>query len=604
MSTASAHASASHAVPSTTPTALIGPYSVLALLLANALPPLLAYSLTPSATLFNQLAALGGWGLVLLALRAELGAGALSRQQGPAVWALLLLLAAPWVSWAWAGLPLSLTLANSGMLAAALSLVWVAQGLRDGQRADWFEALCWGLLAAGLLSLGVSLVQVFAPQLADGHVIARSGIPGRAVGNMRQPNHLASLLMWACVAAVYLGNQDRFSFLFRNTAARRAVLPVLLFGFVFAVVLSASRTGMIGVLILALWGALDRKLSRASKLSLLATPLMLGLSWWLMSVWASHGAHAFGAESRLAEGAGSPSRIAILLNAWELLKLNPLTGVGWGEFNLAWSMSEFPKRPVAFFDHTHNIAMQLAVDLGLPAATLILGLLAWALWRALALSWQRLGAEGVARRCAFMGVLMIGLHSLLEYPLWYAYFLLPTAFMLGLAVGRDEPGAEDRADARDTAPRLRGVGLIGALLLAGSLFAVWDYLRVVAIYVPPADAKPLTQRIEDGRASVFFATQADYAAATSAPPSAAALAAARQTAHNLIDVRLMMAWAKSLHAVGDDERARHVVQRLREFRNSAADDWLGECDQPGLDPAEAPFQCSPPSRVIDWREMR
>ena len=31
-------------------------------------------------------------------------------------------------------------------------------------------------------------------------------------------------------------------------------------------------------------------------------------------------------------------------------------------------------------------------------------------------------------------VLMIGLHSLVEYPLWYAYFLLPTAFAFGLGL--------------------------------------------------------------------------------------------------------------------------------------------------------------------------
>ncbi len=34
-----------------------------------------------------------------------------------------------------------------------------------------------------------------------------------------------------------------------------------------------------------------------------------------------------------------------------------------------------------------------------------------------------------------MLVLMIGLHSLLEYPLWYAYFLLPTAFAWGYRAG-------------------------------------------------------------------------------------------------------------------------------------------------------------------------
>jgi O-antigen ligase len=35
---------------------------------------------------------------------------------------------------------------------------------------------------------------------------------------------------------------------------------------------------------------------------------------------------------------------------------------------------------VAFFDHTHNLPLQLAVELGLPLASLVLGLLLWGLW--------------------------------------------------------------------------------------------------------------------------------------------------------------------------------------------------------------------------------
>ncbi len=44
-------------------------------------------------------------------------------------------------------------------------------------------------------------------------------------------------------------------------------------------------------------------------------------------------------------------------------------------------------------------------------------------------------------------VLMIGLHSLLEYPLWYAYFLLPTAFAWGFALSRRAPANADRSAA-------------------------------------------------------------------------------------------------------------------------------------------------------------
>ena len=582
----------------------ITPIARLAVIAACAVPPLLAYNLTPSATLFNQLASFAGWGLVLMAL-----AAAAARPQwrgGAAVWAVLILLVAPWVSVGWAGLPVSLALSSSGLIGAALVVLLTGQGLDASARPGWFEALCWGLLAAGLLSLAVSLVQVFMPGWTDGMVIAHSGIPGRAVGNMRQPNHLASLLMWACVAAVFLADRGRLA------AVGRPALPVLLFALVFAVVLSASRTGMLGVLLLAVWGVLDRKLARASRWALLATPLMLGLSWALIAWWAGSGdGHAFGAGSRLAEGAGSPSRLAILANAWALLMQNPLTGVGWGEFNLAWSMTPFPARPIAFFDHTHNLAMQLAVELGLPVSAAVLGLLCWALWRAFRTSMVETGEAAVMRRCAVLLVLMIGLHSLLEYPLWYAYFLLPTAFALGLALGAG-PGPRQAGPRRagHAVPAIGAIGAmgawlpgIGAVMVAVSAYAVWDYQKLVAIYAPPAQAAPLAQRIAEGQRSLLFAPQADYAAATSLGSDEAALDAARRTAHNLIDARLLIAWAKSLHATGDDERARHVVARLREFRSTAGDEWLAECELP-LKASELPFQCGPATRAFGWREMR
>jgi O-antigen ligase len=576
---------------SSSPSSSLGSGPLLAILLACTVAPLLAYNLTPSATLFNQLTALAGWGLVLICMN---GQRAPAWRLTPAALALGLLALAPWASALLGSLPTALALANSGMLFAALALLLAGQGLQRHERQRWLEALCWGLLLAGGLSLVVSLVQVFMPAWADGHVIARSGIPGRAVGNMRQPNHLASLLMWACVAAVYLADQGRF-----KSIGGAFALPLLLFSLVFAVVLSASRTGVIGVLILAAWGLLDRKLGRAPKLSLMATPILLALSWWLLSVWAASGAHALGAESRLAEGAGSPSRLAIIANAWSLLKANPWAGVGWGDFNLAWSMTPFPDRPVAFFDHTHNIVMQLAVELGLPLSLSILGLLAYSLWRAFALSRSASGVDAVARRCAFMLVLMIGLHSLLEYPLWYAYFLLPSAFAFGLALGAPGEEAHEEVRASDSS-----WVWLGALMLAASAYTGWDYLRVVDIYAPSANSQPLPQRIATGQATALFSTQADYAAATSLPAGPAALAAAQRTAHNLIDARLMIAWAKSLHATGDDDKARYVVQRLREFHNPAGAEWLEDCDSTLDSGALQPFQCEPPLRDYSWRELR
>lgn len=555
---------------------------------AIALPTLLAYNVTPAATLYNELLCLLGWGAVLLS------AGLLLLAQGgvargwrePALWALGLLWLAPVVSVAFRQLPVSLGVGPAVVLAAAAGVLLLARGFKNAQRMLASDGLCWGLLGAGLLSVAVSLVQVFLPALADGVWIARSGLVGRAIGNLRQPNHLASLLMWSSVAAVWLAG--------RYAGVRRA-LPGLLLALVFAVVLSASRTGYVGVALLALWGLLDRSLARSVRASLLATPVMMAAGWGLLALWSAGGQHAFGAAARLAEGAGSPSRMAILRDALELVRANPLLGVGWGEFNFAWSLSPFPQRHTAFFDHTHNLPLQLIVELGLPWALAVLGLLLWSGWRLL-VGALRADTPELQRQLRAMGmlVLMIGVHSLLEYPLWYAYFLLPAVFAFGL-------GLPEADGARASPVLLPLLGLAGALLVTGSAYAYWDYGRITAIYAPGVDAAPLPERIARGQRSWLFAHHADYAAATSLPPGPEALVAARRTAFSLIDARLLKHWAQSLAQTGDVEAARYLVDRLREFRNPIGDEWLAECEMAA---SASAFPCQPASSVIDWRTLR
>src|SRR6266568_5086158 len=89
--------------------------------LALTMPALLAFNLPPSATFFNQAAALVGWGgfLAVVAAAAQLR----SRLGFPGLAALLaalgLLLAASFVSPFWAGLPWALALSGAGLIGAA-----------------------------------------------------------------------------------------------------------------------------------------------------------------------------------------------------------------------------------------------------------------------------------------------------------------------------------------------------------------------------------------------------------------------------------------------------------------------------------------------------
>ena len=111
------------------------------------------------------------------------------------------------VLWSWlpGGLPSSLALSALGLLAAAAVLLAAGAGARArADAAAVFAAFCCAYLAAGLLNAVLAGVQVFAPGWCDGTWLAASGIPGRAVGNLRQPNHLSSVLTWGCIAVVGL----------------------------------------------------------------------------------------------------------------------------------------------------------------------------------------------------------------------------------------------------------------------------------------------------------------------------------------------------------------------------------------------------------------
>lgn len=560
-------------------------------------PSLLAHNVSPSPTFWNQALAFFLW-----ALFAGTCMWARPVWPGRAAWpvgvALLVLAACAAWSWGPGGLPSTLALSALATLAAALLLLAAGAAAPAAERLHsdapgatretLFTAFAWAWLVAGLFNVVVALVQVFAPGLPDGIWLAASGIPGRAVGNLRQPNHLSSLLLWSCIATVALLE-------LRQLGRRWAALALA--AFVFGVVLTASRTGLVSVLLLALWGLADRRLSRPARLLLVLSPLAYAASWWGMAQWAQLSQHSFGGTARLAEADISGSRFGIWKNTWALIQAHPWTGVGFGEFNFAWTLTPFPGRPTAFFDHTHNLPLQLAVELGLPLATLVMALLLWGLGQAARAAWTVADADAsTAQRAAVLVVVMIGLHSLLEYPLWYSYFLLPTAWAFGFALRG--PGAAAR-------PSTRGLAVAAWLLAAGAVFSVWDYSRVVSIFSSTPGAPPLEQRIADGQRSVFFGHHADYAAVTSRAQSTDPAHDFDRTTHYLLDSRLMMTWAQALATQGRLDEARYLSARLKEFGKEDAEDFFDAClDAPAASGAAAsapPFQCSPPAQPHSWR---
>jgi hypothetical protein len=579
--------------------------------LALVLPPMCAFSLTPSPTQINELLAVAGWGLCLVLHQSTPPAGARRHAITTLGAALGVLSLAVVGSWTLGSLPTSLALPPLALLLLCCAIA--ALGARVAQNAALpglpaFAPFAIGLVAVGILSALVAILQVAWPELPDGNFIARSGLPGRAVGNLRQPNHLASLLIWSVIALVPLIEWRRVP---RWVGAVIGALLML------GVVLSGSRTGLYGgALVLLVWGAADRRLSRFTRVLLVASILFpLGAYAWQ---WASTHVAAMPhvvAAARLSEG--DSSHFAIWRNTVAMIAQQPWLGVGWGEFNFAWTLTPFPGRPVAFFDHTHDLVLQLVVELGIPCALLVLGLLVWALAQGAVRAWATAGDAGHGARAAWVMIVMIAVHSLDEYPLWYAYFLVPAAWAWGFTLGSgpaprpdDQPVLSGvvggRAAETGTLIRLSSEGATlrwtGVLMIAAAALAAWDYTRVSSIFSDEPGLPTLPARITAGQTSPLFAHHADYAEATTAEPPSRALGALERATHSLLDTRLMIAWATALSESGQPERAHYLVARLREFRKDDAQEFFAPCNDATI--VDKPFQCQPEPKGLNWRDFR
>lgn len=555
-------------------------------LFAALLPVLTAFSHPPNTSFYNAMAAVAGWGMVLV----WAGRATVTPMSATGAWggALVAVLACG----AW--------FMGEGARVLALGTACGLLGWTLGRRGDLqlpaLAGLFTGYGLAALGALAICSVQFFVPAWAESPWVALPQVAGRAVGNLRQPNLQATMLVWGAIAAAWLAARQ---------AGWRHVFPALLAGTMFGVALTGSRTGMVLTGLLLLWGVFDRSLPTGVRRALMAAPALLWVSMQMLAFWVHQTGGSYFVETRARSGSDiSSSRFAIWSNTLELIRAEPWTGVGWGNFNFAWTLTDFAQRPVAFFDHAHNLPLQLAVELGIPAAMLICSGFLGLTWHARgALRLADAARKGTARTVSVMLAAVL-LHSLLEYPLWYAYFLLPSAFLWGLYLGLGWPGR--REEPRDAAAEAGWALLVaGALTLLGAFYAMWDYQGVTQIFAPrgAAGARPLEERIREGQRSDLFGAHADYAAVTTAARPSDVFAAFDRPLHRLIDARLMVAYAQALEERGERDKAVYVAQRLREFHHPLGDKFFAVCEAPQTAGVAPPFQCERTPVRLTFRDF-
>ena len=342
-------------------------------------------------------------------------------------------------------------------------------------------------LAAALISSALALLQYFGAAVALAPWLSPTSA-GEAFANLHQRNQFATLTSIGLVALLACLSLRRTSTAAAKTetAATPATTPPMpqvqpLPGWAYASVMllamgnaaSSSRTGLLQwglVLMLALWWhrASRRPLALLALLGLLiyvAAAAVLPLLLSLVS-----GISSDGLWGRLAV-ASDDSRRVLWANVLTLIAQKPWFGWGWGELSYAHVMNDYPgARFTQILGNAHNLPLQLAVELGVPAALLMCGGASWAVCRAK--PWQD---TDPARQMAWAVLAVIGVHSLLEYPLWYGPFQLALWLCVVSLWKPPQTGLHK-------SPRIVWAGATAALLALG--YIGFDYARVTQLYLP------------------------------------------------------------------------------------------------------------------------
>jgi O-antigen ligase len=323
-----------------------------------------------------------------------------------------------------------------GMLAWSALMSLAGRTARDalGQR-PLSCLMAWCVLAGGVAGALAGLAQYAG--VSNAWVLPMPAGGNGIYGNLAQQNHFSTHIALALASACYLWIAGQL---------QRAALGGLALLFVAALVLSGSRSSFLylGLITFVTLATLGRPrlfasfaLAGAVAIGLLAAAAHFGL---------------LGSQlARLTQfQAGVGPRVFIWRHALEMFAAHPLLGVGFDGFGHAvlgqvrggermWGMDQF----------AHNLVLQLLAVSGVTGCAAVLVPLG--LWLR-----RLVRTAGQDRMWGWCVLGILGIHSMLEQPLYYAYFLGLAAFAAGMM---------------DPAARTLRFGKAGTLLAALALAA-------------------------------------------------------------------------------------------------------------------------------------
>jgi O-antigen ligase len=284
--------------------------------------------------------------------------------------------------------------------------------------------LAWFLCAGGVLSAIIGLAQLLESYDVLGRFITvASG--NRVWGNLAQANHLADYLSLGLASTAFLYAIGRLRPVYTVFVACLVV---------YILALTGSRGTwfyLAAMLVLSAGFYVKERNSTNRRLVVFCVTALLAL--YLLPVLVNalqfaSGSTGITAAMRMTSGQFAEERPRLWYAAWLMFREAPWLGLGYRHFGLGYFIlnETLPlPRVIGFNDHAHNLFLNVIAEFGLVGlAVLLAGTIPWLLSL-----WRQPRTPAMWWLLALIAVLTI--HSLLEYPLWYTFFLGVTAIVLG-----------------------------------------------------------------------------------------------------------------------------------------------------------------------------
>ena len=402
--------------------------------------------------------ALAAVGLLAISTCLRAASSTWSTQVPRIVWWVLAVALVPWLQWA-----LGISLFAGDALLASLYLcglavaIWVGHSYAmavPGEDAV-LKPVFYVLWLAALASAAIGLLQWLSLQESLLMYVVQTDAGDRAMGNLGQPNQLATLLLMGIASLAWTFERKAIGWL-------GLVVGV---GFLsFVLVLTQSRAGVLSAVTAGLflcWKSSQTPM-RIRPRHLLLWLFAFGVMLWLFPI--LNDGLLMG-DRRSMNVVVDNARITIWKQMLNGIAHAPWVGYGWNQTPTAHAFGGLSVPGSLTYTNAHNIVLDVVAWNGVPLGLLLTAVcIYWFLSRMWGVE-QRSGVYAMA--C----LLPVALHSMVEYPFAYAYFLMAVGLMIGVVEAAT-------MGVRTTRLHVRWVGALVVMWFGLGSFMVVEYLRI------------------------------------------------------------------------------------------------------------------------------